>query len=71
MPSTIDHMDDLRAPAEVESLTPANDGFSNCNIHGKSSLGIGRMRENVYLNIVLWRLGYGFANSYLKQGTIQ
>ena len=71
MPSTIDHMDDLRAPAEVESLTPANDGFSDCNIHGKASFGIGRMRANFYLSIFLWRLGYGFYNSYLKQGPIQ
>ena len=71
MPITIDHMDDLRAPAEVEILTPANYGVSNCNIHGKASLGIGRIRDNFYLNNVLWRLGCGFANRYLKHGTIQ
>ena len=71
MPSTTDHMDDLRAPAEVESLTTANDGVSDCNIHGKASLGIGRTRANFYLSIFLWRLGYGFSNSYLKHRIIQ
>ena len=64
-------MDDLRAPAEFESLASANDGVSNCNIHGKASLGIGRMTENFHLNLVLWQLGYGFANSYLKNRIIQ
>ena len=71
MPITIDHMDDIMAPAEFESLTPDSDDVSDCNIHGKASLGIGRMRTNFRLNPVLWRLGYGFSNSYLKHGTIQ
>ena len=67
MPSKFDHMDDLRAQSEVESLTPANDGVRDCNIRDKSSLGIGRIRANFHLNLVLWRIGYGFAKIYLKK----
>ena len=71
MPSTIDYMDHLRAPAEVESPTPTNDGVRNCNINSKEVLGIGRMRANFHLNLVLWWIGCVFANRYLKHGTIQ